>query len=185
LPTNVLFLAETNQSPSILEQREACEADGDLIVDAGQVSFVDLPRKLAKEGHELMRGDRIKIYDFTCLPLNTMTLVRMMVKVLRRGITIEFCAPKIVIEPDDGSDLFRLVAALDNHWRRVHGMKTHSSDSKPGRKPRLTDDQLSDIRQMLDMSGATVASVAKSLGVGRTTLFDFLQRHRDAPALQS
>ncbi len=81
--------------------------------------------------------------------------------------------------------MFRLVAALDNHWRRVHGMKTHSSDSKPGRKPRLTDDQLPDIRQMLDMRGATVASVAKSLGVGRTTLFDFLQRHRDAPALQS
>ena len=154
-------------------------------MDAGQVSFVDLPRKLAKEGHELMRGDRIKVYDFTCLPLNTMTLVRMMVKVLKRGIAIEFCAPKIVIEPDDGGDMFRLVAALDNHWRRVHGMKTHSSDSKPGRKPRLTEDQLPDIRNRLKARGATVASVAKTLGVGRTTLFDFLQRHREGTALQS
>lgn len=185
MSTNVLFLAETNQSPSIMEQRAACEAEGDLIVDAGQVSFLDLPRKLAKEGHELVRGDKIKVYDLTCLPINTMTLVRMMVKVLRRGIAIEFCAPGITIQPDAGSDLYRLIAALDNHWRRVHGMKTHASDSKPGRKPLLTDDQLPDIRSMLDADGETVGSVAKKLGVGRTTLFDFLQRHKDAPSLTS
>lgn len=178
MPINVLFLAETNLSPSIAEQRALCEREGDLLVDAGQVSFLDLPRKLAHEGYELTRGDKIKIYDFACLPINTMTLVRMMVKVLRKGVAIEFCAPGITILPDeDNGQLFRLIAALDNHWRRVHGMKTHAGESKPGRKPRFTAEQLPEIRQLLAQEGATVASVAKDLGVGRTTLFDFLQRH--------
>src|SRR3546814_1239143 len=89
LPTNILFLAETNLSPSLAEQRAQCEASGDVIVEAGQVSFLDLPRKLAQQGFELGSGDRIKIYDFTCLPVNTMTLVRLMVKLLGKGVRSE------------------------------------------------------------------------------------------------
>lgn len=186
MPTNVLFLAETNRSPSIAEQRALCEAKGDLIVDAGQVSFLDLPRKLAREGHELTRGDRIKVYDFSCLPINTMTLVRMMVKVLRKGVAIEFCAIGITILPDEEhGELFRLIAALDQHWRRVHGMKTRAGVSKPGRKARVTDEQLPEIRKRLAASGVTVASLAEELGVGRTTLFAFLRRHRNAAAVTS
>src|SRR3546814_11642463 len=69
-PTNILFLAETNLSPSLAEQRAQCEASGDVIVEAGQVSFLDLPRKLAQQGFELGSGDLIKIYDFTFLPVN-------------------------------------------------------------------------------------------------------------------
>lgn len=149
------------------------------------MDFHDLPPRLAQQGHALERGDRIKIYDLTCLPMNTTTLVRFMMKLLKKGVAIEFHAPGIVIEPDESNDLFKLVAGLDNHWRRVHGIKTHPSDSKPGRKPKLTEDQLPGIRQMLEDSGATVSSVAKNLGVGRTTLFDFLQRHRDAEAVPS
>ena len=177
MPTNILFLAETNLSPPIAEQRASCEAEGDLIVEAGKISFLDLPKKLAHKGYELGPGDRIKIFDFTCLPVNTATLVRMLVKLLRKGVAIEFCAAGITIEPDEDNDEpFRLLAALDNHWRRVHGMKTHPPDTKPGRKPRLTSDQLPRIRTMLAAKGATYASVAKELSVGRTTLFDFLQR---------
>jgi transcriptional regulator of acetoin/glycerol metabolism len=180
LPTNVLFLAKTRESPSIEEQRAACEEDGDLIVDAGEVRFVDLPKQLARQGHTLRSGDKIKVYDFSCLPINTMTLIRMMMKVLRNGIAIEFCQPGLLIEPaPHGGDLYRLTEALDNHWRRVHGIKTHMGDSKPGRKKRINDDQLTEIRAMLAVEGATVASVAKSLNVGRTTLFDFLRRHGD------
>ncbi|SEK03788.1 Helix-turn-helix domain of resolvase [Sphingobium sp. AP50] len=179
LAKTVLFLAETNRSPTIEEQRALCEHAGDLLVDAGTVSFLDLPKALARAGHRLERGDKIKIYDLACLPINTMTLVRMMVKVLRQGIAVEFCAPKIVIQPDAETDLFRLVGMLDQHWRRIHGMKTHSPDAKVGRKALLSDDQFPAIQAMID-GGATVSAVAKELGVGRTTLFDFLQRHRAA-----
>lgn len=180
MPKNVLFLAETNRSPTIAEQRAACQDDSTLIVDAGEVSFQDMPKALAKAGHALEAGDIITVYDLTCLPINTMTLVRMIAKVLKQGVSVAFHAPGITIRPDEHSEPFKLIAALDSHWRLVHGMKTHASDSKPGRKALLADDQLNDIRGMLGAKGATVASVAKKLGVGRTTLFDFLQRHRDA-----
>lgn len=179
MPKNVLFLAETNRSPTIAEQRAACEAEGDLIVDAGEVSFLELPKALLRAGHRLEAGDTVKVYDFTCLPINTITLVRMIAKVLKEGVSVEFQAPGITIQPDEASDMFKLIAALDSHWRRVHGMKTHASEAKVGRKALLADDQIDDIRVMLEAEGATVAKVAKKLGVGRTTLFDFLQRHKD------
>lgn len=179
MPTNILFLAETNLSPSLAEQRAQCEASGDVIVEAGQVSFLDLPRKLAQQGFELGSGDRIKIYDFTCLPVNTMTLVRLMVKLLGKGVAIEFCAPHITLQPGDGESV-RLLAALDGHWRRVHGMKTHSSEGKPGRKALLHPDRLPEVRAMLAAEGATYAGVAAQLGVGRSTLYEFLDRQRAA-----
>src|SRR3546814_20393343 len=50
LPTNILFLAETNLSPSLAEQRAQCEASGEVIVEEGQVRFRDFPRKTAQPG---------------------------------------------------------------------------------------------------------------------------------------
>ena len=131
--------------------------DSDLVANEARMDLNDLPNKLAQGGMPLESGDRIKIYDFTCLPMH----------------------------PQEGNDLFKLVTGLDNHWRLTHGVRTRPTDSKPGRKPKLTEDQLPAIRRMLDDSGATVSSVAKDLGIGRTTLFDFLQRHRDSEAVTS
>ncbi len=141
-----------------------------------------MPRALARAGDALEAGDTIKVYDLACIPINTVTLVRMMAKLLRQGIVIRLYKPTLTILPDEQADAFRLLDALDHHWRLIHGMKTHATDSKPGRKALLADDQLNDIRAMLEIKGATVASVAKKLGVGRTTLFDFLQRHKASNA---
>lgn len=181
LPTNVLLLVETNRSPSMEQQRAACEADGDLIVDAGAVSFTDLPKQLARHGLELKQGDKIKIYDFNCLPVSVSTLLRLMSKVLSMGIALEFCRPGITIGPGEQScDLSRFVIELDRHCRHVHGLKRQAHDAKAGRKPTLADDQLPKIRRMLAVDRATVSSVARELGVGRSTLFDYLKRHKDA-----
>lgn len=177
MPTNFLFLAETNLTPTIGEQRTSCEAEGDVIVEAGKTSFLDLPKKLAQSGHGLCRGDRIKIYDFTCLPLNTATMVRQVAKLLDMGVAIEFCAPRIVMDPDADNESLRLLTALDSHWRRVHGMKTRPTHNKPGRKPRLTSDQLPEIKAMLAAKDATYDSVSVELSIPRTTLYDYLKRH--------
>src|SRR3546814_11532364 len=108
-----------------------------------------------------------------------MTLVRLMVKLLGKGVAIEFCAPRITLQPGDGESV-RLLAALDGHWRRVHGMKTHSSEGKPGRKALLHPDRLPEVRAMLPAEGAPYAGVAAQLGVGRSTLYEFLDRQRAA-----
>src|SRR3546814_15178955 len=98
-----------------------------------------------------------------------MTLVRLMVKLLGKGVAIEFCAPHITLQPGDGESV-RLLAALDGHWRRVHGMKTHSSEGKPGRKALLDPDRLPEFRPMLVAVGATYAGVAAHRGVGSPNL---------------
>lgn len=175
----VLFLAQTSHSPSIEEQRAFCEEGVDLIADAGMVSFVDLPKVLAAQGSSLEAGDRIRVYDLTCLPIATTTLLRMLRKVLSNGIAVEFAKPGLVIEPDADSATYQFIALLDNHWRQVHGIKTHSREPRVGRKPRIAKADLPRIRAMLDEDGASVARVAKHLGVGRTTLFDYLQRHKN------
>lgn len=175
----ILFVAETNKSASILEQIERCGGDADLIIEGGKTSIMKLADRLAKDGKALQAGDRLRIYDLSCISINTTSLIRFFSDLLDDGIAIECAMPPIVIEPDAGNDLFRLVHALDSHWRQVHGMKTHPSDAKTGRKPLLSEDQLPEIRERLALPGATVAKVAKTLGVGRTTLFDFLQRHKE------
>lgn len=155
-----------------------CEAKGDVIVDAGKTSFLDLPKKLAQSGYELGRGDRIKIYDWTCLSVNTARLIGMIVKLLRKGVAIEFCESGIVLDPDAKyNEPFRLLIGIDNHWRRIHGMKTHPPHSKTGKKPRITAERLPEIEKMLCAEGATVASVASDLGIPRTTLHDYMRRH--------
>src|SRR3546814_18946506 len=93
-----------------------------------------------------------------------MTLVRLMVKLLGKGVAIEFCAPRITLQPGDGESV-RLLAALDGHWRRVHGMKTHSSEGKPGRKALLHPDRLPEVRAMLAAEGATYAGVDRKRAV--------------------
>ena len=178
MPKSLLLLVETNRSPSIEQQRAACEADGDEVVDDVAIRLPDLPAQLALLGHRLKQGDKIKFYDFACIPLSITTLLRLMSKVLGMGIAIEFCRPGITIDPGNGAgDLARCVVELDRHCRHVHGLKRQAHETKSGRPPRLTEDQLPEIRRQLAVKGATVSSVAKDLRVGRTTLFDYLKRH--------
>ena len=179
LPKSILFLAQTRNSPTIAEQLAACGAPDDLIVEAGRLSLGRLAERLARKGMALQSGDTLKIYDLSCLAISTATLIRIFVKTLTAGVTIEICRPGIKIVPDKNpSALQQLLESLDAHWRLIHGIKTHGeTQAKIGRKPRLSDDQLPAIRDMLRQPRATTSAVAVSLGVGRTTLFDFLKRH--------
>ncbi|MDQ4422180.1 Hin recombinase [Sphingobium sp. DEHP117] len=179
VPTRFLLIAQECQSPSPKEQISASYVDGDIIVESGRGGVHQLLKQLARQGNALASGDTIKIHDLSCLPVNTMSLVRIFHKLLQKGIAIEIGNAALVISPDDGkSELMRLIALLDQHWRHLHGVKSHPPDqSKPGPKPRLNPEQLTDIQARLSQPGATVSSVARDMNVRRTTLFDFLRRY--------
>ncbi len=174
----ILYLATTRHSPTVEEQCAACAGPDDFVVEAGRLSFADLAERLVYLGIGLEAGDTLKIYDLVCIDVSTSTLIRMLVSILRTGVTIEICCPEIRIAPDDDpADAIRLLEALDAHWRRIHGIKTKEGvKSKLGRRPRLHDDQLPAIRDMLGRPGATVTTVAGELQVGRSTLFKFLNQ---------
>ena len=170
------FLAECPGSPTIEEQKAALN-DDDCVVVAGRHSFTKLGDLLARRGVTLSPGDRIKVYDLSCVAISTTSLLRALSKMLRRGIGFEIVSPGIVITPSADDQLRLLLGALDGHHRHVHGIKTHPADAAPqGRKRLLDPDQLPEIRRMLDQPGATASSVAIELGVARSTLFNFLER---------
>lgn len=175
--TTVAFLAEVSGSPSVDEQK-ACIGSDDFVLLAGKRSFTQLDEILARNGVTLARGDRVKIFDLTCLALSTTTLIRALAKLLRDGISVEIVLPGIVLEADDRGQKHALIEALDGHHRHMHGIKTHPVDTAPqGRKRLLAPEQLPAIRAMLDKSGATATNVALELGVARSTLFNYLERH--------
>lgn len=177
LGTTVAFLAECQGSASIDEQKASLRPD-DHVVIAGKQSFTKLEGLLSGHGMELRRGDRIKVYDLSCIALSTTTLVRLLTRMLRNGVSFEIIAAGIVIEPDGKDKLHALLDALDGHYRHVHGVKTHPADNLTrGRRRLLEPEKLPEIRAKLETPGVTATEVAQELGVARSTLFNFLERY--------
>lgn len=175
--TTIAFIAECQGSASIAEQK-ACLAPGDRVVTAGRHSFNKLEDLLTRSGMRLSAGDRVKVYDLSSITLSTTTLVRLLTKLLRKGVAFEIVSSGIVIEPGASDKLHALLEALDGHYRHVHGFKTHQGDvAGRGRKRLLEPDKLPEIRAKLEVPGATATGVAQELGVSRSTLFNFLERY--------
>lgn len=174
----ILFLAETKASPTIAQQRAQCAEADDIIIEAGHISFTDLTAFNDRRGAELKPGDTLKIYDFTCLMVSTATLIRALVKFLKHGVTIAVHADNVVLRPEADQPFSHLLTMLDDHRRKVHGVKTHGPEVKAGRKKRLSPAQLPTIRRMLK-EGSSLAAVAVELKVSRTTLYAFLKAEEE------
>lgn len=124
----------------------------------------------------------MKVYDLSCVALSTPRLMSAMMRLLDAGISIEIVKPEIVITPAQDDRVGAFLAAMDAHARHIHGIKTHPIDAKPqGRKRLIDEDKLPEIKRLLAEPGATSTSVAKSLGIARSTLFNYLNRI-DKPA---
>ena len=177
MTTTIAFLAETPGSASVKNQQTCLKAD-DVQVFAGRKTFSQLGDILARMGIRLTAGDRVKVHDLSCLSLTTPMLIRAVSKLLKGGVSLELCSPAIVIEPNGPDRLHTLLDALDNHYRHMHGIKTHPPEmAQAGRKRLLDPNMLPEIRAKLDEPGATTTDVALSLGVARSTLFNYLERY--------
>lgn len=177
LTTTIAFLAETPGSASIKDQQTCLKAD-DIQVFAGRKTFSQLGAILARMDIRLTAGDRIKVHDLSCLSLTTPMLIRAVAKLLKTGVSLELCSPAIIIEPNGADRLHTMFDALDNHYRHIHGIKTHPKEmAQAGRKRLLDPSMLPEIRAKLNEPGATTTNVALSLGVARSTLFNYLERH--------
>jgi len=177
LGKSVAFLAQTPGSATI-ENQQSCLSPDDIEVLAGRKTFSQLSELLERKGIGLEAGDRVKVHDLSCLAIATPMLVRAITKLLRNGVSFEICTPQITIEPDADDKLHAMLDALDNHYRHLHGIKTHPAEmSSPGRKQLLRPDKLPEIREKLSAPGATATDVAQELGVARSTLFNYLERY--------
>jgi hypothetical protein len=176
LRTTVAFLAETPGSATLEDQKAVLSPD-DIVVEAGKKSFNQLGELLARNGIKLASGDRIKVFDLSCLALSTNMLIRVLAKTLRAGISVEIVSQSLSSNPVRQARCV-LLDTLDGHYRHIHGIKTHPADTAPqGRKRLLDPDKLPEIRAKLDKPGATATDVAQELEVARSTLFNYLERY--------
>ncbi len=172
----VVFLTSGKSAPPIEDQKALCLAPGDEVILAGDVRFTDLMRATARSSGRLQAGDHLKFYDLNSLILATGSLVRLLTKLLRAGVTIEICSERLIIRPEQGDAACRLLALLDKQHRAVHAARTQGSAGKAGRKQLLKDEQWPAIRALLADHGHSLGQVAAQYGVGRTTLFNFSKR---------
>lgn len=180
LGKTIIFISETNESPSRNKQLETLAEPGATVIHAGRLSPNEIERRMRKKNDALVRGDRIKIYDLTCFNLTTNNAIRLIQHWRRRGIEVELPGLGLVFAPGEATDKHEtLIEALDQHWRMIHGQKTKAATKKPvGRKPRLMPHQYQDIVKLLAEPGATPSSVSQHLGVARATLYEFLKRNK-------
>jgi hypothetical protein len=177
LAKTVAFLAAVPGSATLDDQKK-CLGPDDYVILAGNRGFNRIAELSARSGIALERGDRVKIFDLGTIGITTGTLIRVMTGLLDDGVTIEIAVPGIVIEPGGDGQAHALLAALDNHHRRLHGIKAHPGDAAPpGRRRLLDPDKLPEIRAMLDRPDSTYVTVAQELGVARSTLFNYLGRY--------
>lgn len=176
--TTVVFLAEAPGSASLEEQKEGLGPD-DLAVVAGNKSLAQLSDLLDQAGSPLQAGDRLKIHAFNCISLSTDMMVRALTKLLSQGVTIEVVGQGIIIEPGEGTAAL-LLAGLDAHYRHLHRLK---ANPERGRQPVIKPEQMPAIRKRLNEPGMTAASLAQELGIGRSTLFRYLERFGDHSGL--
>lgn len=175
--TTVAFLADC-QGAATIDDQKACLAHDDYAIVAARHGFNRLEDILSQHGIRLGEGDRVKVYDLSCITLSTTTLVREICKLLQSGVAFEIVSAGIVIAPSADDKLHALLQALDTHNRYVHGLKTHPSGTvSRGRRRLLDADKLPEIRAKLDRPGVSATQVAKELGVARSTLFNFLERY--------
>ena len=176
----VVFLAQNKFSPPIAEQRAKCVGADDEVILAGDVRFTDLVKPTVRNRHTLRSGDRLKLYELNSLILAPGSLVRLLTRLLRTGVTIEICTEGLEITPDAGDPVFRTLVLLDNQQRALHAVRTHGPEVKTGRKAVLKDEQWTEVKALLAEKSGSPGAVASRLGVGRTTLFNFIKRMKAA-----
>jgi DNA invertase Pin-like site-specific DNA recombinase len=187
VPRAIVFIADTPHSPPVHQQRAAMvRSDQDYVVLGGRLSPRELYRRLRSGGIRLEPGDIVRIYNLSCINLATRSLIQFIQQLRMRKITLELVDLDLSFAPDPSeAPLDRFIRAADEHWRMMHGLSTQAAAKSPkGRRPHIQPDQLAEIEQMLRQPGANMTSVAAKLGVGRTTLYAFLQRNGAGPARQ-
>lgn len=171
---SVLYLSQTQFSPTVEEQRERFAAPGDIVHYASEVSFASV---LGGPKHNAIveAGDRLKLYDLNSFAFPQATLVRMLTKLLRAGIVVEICSAGLVIQPEDADPYMRLLMLLDAQQRALHAVRTHAPEVKAGRKHAIKPELWPEISALI-AGKVPSQEIADRYGVGRTTLFNYVKR---------
>ncbi|MDQ0457713.1 recombinase family protein [Rhizobium paknamense] len=126
----------------------------------------------------LRSGDTLVVWRLDRLGRSLSDLVKIVADLALRGINFESLTEKIETCSADGKLVFNVFVTLQEFERSLIRERTHAGlaaararGRSGGRKPKLGEEQLKEIKALLRDPDIQVADVARRYGVSRTTLY--------------
>lgn len=160
-------------------QRDALQQAGCGVIYEEAESGKSTVRPELKQCRKALRsGDTLVVWRLDRLGRNLSNLVQIVADLERGGISFESLAEKIETGSAAGKLVFHVFAALAEFERNLIRERTRAGLAAArargrtgGRKPKLGEKQVKEIRALLRDPDIQVAEVARRYGVSRTTLY--------------
>ena len=157
--------------------RKAGIADDRLYSDTASGKDADRKELLACL-KALREGDTLVVWRLDRLGRSLPDLVQIVAELEQRGVGFESLTEKIETDSAAGRLVFHVFAALSEFERNLIRERTQAGLAAArargragGRKPKLDDQQVREIKALLRDPNIQVADVARRYGVSRTTLY--------------
>lgn len=160
-------------------QRDALKQAGCGVIYEEAVSGKSAVRPELEQCRKALRsGDTLVVWRLDRLGRSLHDLVQIVADLERSGISFESVTEKIETGSAAGKLVFHVFAALAEFERNLIRERTHAGlaaararGRSGGRKPKLGEKQLREIKALLRDPAIQVADVARRYGVSRTTLY--------------
>jgi DNA invertase Pin-like site-specific DNA recombinase len=160
-------------------QRDALQQAGCRVVYEEAASGKSAARPELEQCRKALRsGDTLVVWRLDRLGRSLPDLVQIVAELERSGIGFESLTEKIETNSAAGKLVFHVFAALAEFERSLIRERTHAGlaaararGRSGGRKPKLGEKQLREIKALLRDPDIQVADVARRFGVSRTTLY--------------
>jgi DNA invertase Pin-like site-specific DNA recombinase len=160
-------------------QRDALKKAGCTTIYEEAASGKNADRAELEHCRKALRtGDTLVVWRLDRLGRSLPDLVRIVAELERDGVGFESLTEKIETGSASGKLVFHVFAALSEFERNLIRERTHAGLAAArargragGRKPKLDDKQVREIKALLRDPGIHVADVARRYGVSRTTLY--------------
>ncbi|MFN8056299.1 MULTISPECIES: recombinase family protein [unclassified Gordonia (in: high G+C Gram-positive bacteria)] len=142
-------------------------------VSGARTSRPELDRMLA----ELVEGDTVVVYSLSRLGRNLTHLLGIVEELTGRGIALRSLTEQIDTSSASGRLVLHIFAVLAAFERELLSERTRAGiaaarqrGSVPGRRPKLSEDQIEAARERRD-HGESVSVIASDMGVNKATLY--------------
>ncbi|MGZ8941197.1 MAG: recombinase family protein [Methylobacter sp.] len=160
-------------------QRDALKKAGCTTIYEESASGKNTDRAELEHCRKALRnGDTLVVWRLDRLGRSLPDLVRIVAELESNGVGFESLTEKIETSSAAGKLVFHVFAALSEFERNLIRERTHAGLAAArargragGRKPKLDDKQVREIKALLRDPGIHVADVARRYGVSRTTLY--------------
>lgn len=160
-------------------QRDALTRAGCSAIYEEAASSKSAARPELEQCREALRaGDTLVVWRLDRIGRSLPDLVQIVADLEQRGVGFESLAEKLETGSAAGKLVFRVFAALAVFERDLIRERTHAGLAAArargragGRKPKLDDQQVREIKALLRDPDIQVAEVARRYGVSRTTLY--------------